>query len=180
MQIPVNKDLDAYKDDFFKGLTFRQTFFAGLTLVSGLTVFSLFYFGLSLNTDLSVLLAMPFSAPFALYGFLRIRGMNPLEYVQRRKFLEDHQVFYLEPEFLEEALMGEKEDLSGVRRSESEGKTDSLPGRETGGLRAREGAGAGSSLCASAKDGLQADFQNEPGERTQSMFRKETEREGRA
>ena len=25
MQIPVNKDLDSYKDDFFKGLTLKQT-----------------------------------------------------------------------------------------------------------------------------------------------------------
>ncbi len=112
MQIPVNKDLDAYKDDFFKGLTFRQTFFAGLTLISGLTVFSLLYFGLSLNTDLSVLLAMPFSAPFALYGFLRIRGMNPLEYIRRRKFLEDHPVFFFVPEYLEEVLLGEKVQLN--------------------------------------------------------------------
>ena len=41
MKIPVNKNIDVYKDDFFKGLSMRECLCALLTLVSGTAVFFL-------------------------------------------------------------------------------------------------------------------------------------------
>ena len=34
MKIMVNDNIDEYKDDFYKGLTFRQTLFAGLAVMA--------------------------------------------------------------------------------------------------------------------------------------------------
>ena len=41
MKIPVNKNIDVYKDDFFKGLSMRECLCALLTVASGTAVFFL-------------------------------------------------------------------------------------------------------------------------------------------
>ena len=49
MMVPVNPNLDAYKDDFFKGLTMKQTLYAvSAVTVSGLMM-SFFLLYLKMN-----------------------------------------------------------------------------------------------------------------------------------
>ena len=48
MQIPVNKNIDDYKDDVFKGLTLRQAAMAALTVASGILGFAIGHFLLGL------------------------------------------------------------------------------------------------------------------------------------
>ena len=60
MQIPVNKNIDNYKDDFFKGLTMKQTLFAGLTLAVGVGVFVILNMVLHVYATLAIYLAVPF------------------------------------------------------------------------------------------------------------------------
>ena len=57
--IPVNQDIDSYKDDFFKGLTMRQTLFAVAAVVvsGGLLAFFLIY--LKLNASVAMYLTLP-------------------------------------------------------------------------------------------------------------------------
>ena len=85
MQFPVNRNIDNYKDDFFKGLTFKQTMFAGLTLAVGVGVFVLLNMVLHLEATVSIYLAVPFCVPIAALGFLRPHGMSLFEYYRRKK-----------------------------------------------------------------------------------------------
>ncbi len=85
MQIPVNKDLDDYHEDFFKGMTLRQTAMAALTLAAGAGSFLLFYAVFQLPQTVALYLVFPAALPFALLGFLKIDGRTPLEYLRKRR-----------------------------------------------------------------------------------------------
>ena len=54
MMIPVNQDIDSYKDDFFKGLTMRQTLFAVAAVIvsGGLLAFFLLYLKVTVQNPL--------------------------------------------------------------------------------------------------------------------------------
>ena len=58
MKIPVNKNIDVYKDDFFKGLSMRECLCALLTLVSGTAVFFLSDSLLRLPQEVSLYLSL--------------------------------------------------------------------------------------------------------------------------
>ena len=66
--IPVNQDIDSYKDDFFKGLTMRQTLFAVAAVVvsGGLLAFFLIY--LKLNASVAMYLTLPVAFPIIAVG----------------------------------------------------------------------------------------------------------------
>lgn len=74
MKIPVNKNIDVYKDDFFKGLSMRECLCALLTLVSGTAVFFLSDSLLRLPQEVSLYCALPVSFLCAASGFLKISG----------------------------------------------------------------------------------------------------------
>lgn len=84
MQIPVNKNIDQYKDDFFKGMTMRQSVFGIATVTAGSVVFLFFYLYLKLPVMPSVYLMLPVALPVAIAGFLRIDGKTPGEYLKLR------------------------------------------------------------------------------------------------
>lgn len=82
MKIPVNKNIEEYKDDFFKGLTLRQTVTAAAAVVSGIAVFILCYAGKAPQT-ISVYLTMPVVFLIGGSGFLKLEGMSPVTYIRR-------------------------------------------------------------------------------------------------
>ena len=84
MKIPVNKNIDVYKDDFFKGLSMRECLCAFLTLVSGTAVFFLSDSLLRLPQEVSLYCALPVSFLCAASGFLKISGMPPLVWMRKR------------------------------------------------------------------------------------------------
>jgi len=100
MQIPVNKNIDNYKDDFFKGLTMKQTLFAAMTLAVGVGVFCLMNMFFHLDATLSIYLSVPFCVPVAALGFLRPHGMSMREYSRRKKEIKAVPILYFEPDYL--------------------------------------------------------------------------------
>ncbi len=97
MQIPVNKDLDDYKEDFFKGLTLRQTVMAALTVAAGIGAFVLFYFVVRLPQTIALYLIFPFAVPVALAGFMKIDGKTPYEYLKMRLRVTSNPVYTFKP-----------------------------------------------------------------------------------
>lgn len=102
MQIPVNKNMDEYKDDFFKGLTFKQTMICVAALGTGISVFLFFYLGMGIGQNLSVYLTLPVVFPIAASGFLKIGGMAPREYFRKKKAVKEMPVYFYSPAMLRE------------------------------------------------------------------------------
>jgi len=98
MMIPVNQDIDSYKDDFFKGLTMRQTLFAVAAVVvsGGLLAFFLIY--LKLNASVAMYLTLPVAFPIIAVGFIKIHGIPLGEYLKRKKKVEQQSSFFYQPE----------------------------------------------------------------------------------
>ena len=84
MQVTVNKDLDSYKDDFFKGLTLKQTAISIISVAAGTGT----YF-----------FASPVVLPIAAGGFLRIHGMTPALYLKRRRETVCRDAWFFSPDF---------------------------------------------------------------------------------
>ncbi|MCD7819554.1 MAG: PrgI family protein [Lachnospiraceae bacterium] len=106
MQIPVNKDIDDYKDDFFKGMTLRQTTMCVLTLAVGIGCYFLCNSVLGLPQTVSLYLVFPAALPFAAAGFLKIDGMPPLEYLKRRREVTQTPLYRYRPMVFERVESG--------------------------------------------------------------------------
>ena len=95
----INPDVAAFKDDFFKGLSFRECVFGGqamfqiyevwfdrifscalLTGVGGILLLH-FYFGVGINT--AITLCMPVIGIIGLCGFYHKNGMTLVQLVRR-------------------------------------------------------------------------------------------------
>ena len=87
MRIAVNKDIEAaYKDEFFKGFTLRETLHiaAAFAIVAGVT-FALYKFaGLSLSVG--VYLGAPLGFPVIYIGFKRFQGLTLGEYMKEKSY----------------------------------------------------------------------------------------------
>ena len=94
MMVPVNQNIDSYKDDFFKGLTMRQTLFAVAAVVvsGGLLTFFLLY--LKMNASLAMYLTLPFTFPIIAAGFVRIHGIGLSDYLKRKKKVQNQPSFW--------------------------------------------------------------------------------------
>lgn len=133
MQIPVNKDIDEYKDDFFKGMTLKQTVMCALTLGVGAGCYFLCNGVLGLPQTLSLYLVFPAALPFAAAGFLKIDGLPPLEYLKRRRDVTKRPVYRYRPvvfermelkteTFNEEIRSGEGSDRNSRKKQEETDK----------------------------------------------------------
>ena len=100
MQIPVNKDLDSYRDDFFKGLTLKQTALSVVSIAAGTGAFLFGFYILKLAQSVSFYLALPVVLPIAATGFLRIYGMTPFEYLKKRQYTIRHEKYRFIPDAL--------------------------------------------------------------------------------
>ena len=100
MMIPVNQDIDSYKDDFFKGLTMRQTLFAVAAVVvsGGLLAFFLLY--LKLNASVAMYLTLPVAFPIIAVGFIKVHGIPLGEYLKRKKKVQQQSSFFYQPEMV--------------------------------------------------------------------------------
>ena len=128
MMIPVNQDIDSYKDDFFKGLTMRQTLFAVAAVVvsGGLLAFFLIY--LKLNASVAMYLTLPVAFPIIAVGFIKIHGIPLGEYLKRKKKVEQQSSFFYQPEMVFWSNQGmlpkeEGEEMSDMKnRNQNGGK----------------------------------------------------------
>lgn len=76
MQTPINQDIDKYKDDFFKGLTMKETLWGAGGFLVGVLIIGLLFFGFNIPVELAVFIALPFIAIFGLNGFYSKNGMS--------------------------------------------------------------------------------------------------------
>ena len=81
MEIKINKEVRDYSEKVLFGLTARQ-FILGLAAVA---VALVLYFILPLQTDLKLLICLIATAPFIVFGFARVQGHTPEEYLKRRR-----------------------------------------------------------------------------------------------
>ncbi len=81
MEIKINKEVRDYSEKVLFGLTARQ-FILGLAAVA---VALVLYFILPLQTDLKLLICLIATAPFIIFGFARVQGHTPEEYLKRRR-----------------------------------------------------------------------------------------------
>ena len=126
MQIPVNKDLDSYQDDFFKGLTLKQTALSILSVAAGTGMYLVSSYLLHLPQTISFYLALPVVLPIAATGFLRIHGMTPGEYIRRKRGVRKKELFT----FLPDALLCEMDGEAGRSEKKTLLMLDDLTDKE--------------------------------------------------
>ena len=59
MQIPVNTNIDNYKDDFFKGFSAKETAYAGVILLIYLICYTVLTFCLFVPQTMAMYLSLP-------------------------------------------------------------------------------------------------------------------------
>lgn len=107
MLIPVNQNIDEYKDDFYKGLTLRQSVISLVTVAVGVLVYLALTGLFHLPQTLALYMTLPVVFPIAAYGFLKIHGMNIAEYLRKSSAVKERSSFSFTPQML---LYGTEED----------------------------------------------------------------------
>lgn len=72
----INQDIAAFKDDFFKGLSLRETIYGGIALIVGVAVPILLYLLYDVNVNISMTLCTPFIGIIGCMGFYEKNGMT--------------------------------------------------------------------------------------------------------
>ena len=107
MLIPVNQNIDEYKDDFYKGLTFRHSVISLVSVAVGVLVYLALTGLFQLPQTLALYMTLPVVFPIAAYGFLKIHGMNIAEYLRKSSAVKERSSFSFTPQML---LYGTEED----------------------------------------------------------------------
>lgn len=107
MLIPVNQNIDEYKDDFYKGLTLRQSVISLVTVAVGVLVYLALTGLFHLPQTLALYMTLPVVFPIAAYGFLKIHGMNIAEYLRKSGAVKERSSYSFIPQML---LYGTEED----------------------------------------------------------------------
>ena len=107
MLIPVNQNIDEYKDDFYKGLTLRQSVISLVTVAVGVLVYLTLTGLFHLPQTLALYMTLPVVFPIAAYGFLKIHGMNIAEYLRKSSAGKERSSYSFIPQML---LYGTEED----------------------------------------------------------------------
>ena len=116
MLIPVNQNIDEYKDDFYKGLTLRQSVISLITIAVGAVVYLTLTGVLHLPQSLALYLTLPVVFPIAAYGFLKIHGMNIAEYLRKRGAVKERSSYAFIPQMLiEEAINNTEQNGEQLR-----------------------------------------------------------------
>lgn len=102
MQITVNKNLDEYKDDFYKGLTLKQTVLSILTVIVGTGIFLFLYLICGIGQTSALYLAVVAALPVAASGFLKVHGLSLPAYFHKKKEVNRKTVFFFQSYLLQE------------------------------------------------------------------------------
>lgn len=84
MNTPINQDFDAYKEDFYKGLSKRETKYGVMAFFSGIVIMFLMMFVLHVNSLLATFVSMPIITLLGMNGFYTKNGMSFTELVKRK------------------------------------------------------------------------------------------------
>lgn len=119
MKIPVNKNIDEYKDDFFKGLTLRQTVAAASTLVVGIGGFFLVHLLFGIPQSISLYIVMPLAFAVGASGFLEIHGMSPYQYISKKIRITREPLYRSNSDAIWETYLQDRENKLKKRTAES-------------------------------------------------------------
>jgi hypothetical protein len=100
MKVQVNQNIDSYKDDFFKGLTFRQTAVSVIGVAVGAGIFLVLTRIAHLNQTIAVYILFPVVFPIIASGFLKVHGMDLKMYFLQRMRMQKMKALYYAPEIL--------------------------------------------------------------------------------
>lgn len=84
MNKPINEDFDKYKDDFWKGLSMRETCWGVAALIVGTSLMLFFILYLKWNTYVATGIMMPFVILIGFNGFYNKNGMILRVYLKRK------------------------------------------------------------------------------------------------
>ena len=84
MNTPINQDFDAYKEDFYKGLSKRETKYGAMAFFSGIVIMFLMMFVLHANPLLATFVSAPVVIILGMNGFYTKNGMSFTELVKRK------------------------------------------------------------------------------------------------
>ncbi len=84
MNTPINQDFDKYKEDFYKGLSKRETKYGAMAFFSGILIMFLMMFVLHANSLLATFVSMPIITLLGMNGFYTKNGMSFTELVKRK------------------------------------------------------------------------------------------------
>lgn len=84
MNTPINQDFDAYKEDFYKGLSKRETKYGAMAFFSGIVIMFLMMFVLQVNSLLATFVSAPVVISLGMNGFYTKNGMSFTELVKRK------------------------------------------------------------------------------------------------
>lgn len=98
MNIPINRNIDEYQDDFYKGLSSRQVGYAVVLILTGGGAFGVSYFVLGLPQMFCIYITILFALPIAVTGFLKISGMSIPEFLKKRKLVIENPLFLYDSE----------------------------------------------------------------------------------
>lgn len=83
MRIPINKEIEvAYKDQFIRGFSIRETGYIALALGIVFVVGFIVWHFFRLPINLCAYIGMPFAVPPILIGFKYIQGLTLVEYIK--------------------------------------------------------------------------------------------------
>lgn len=78
----LNPDVAAFKDEFFKGLSFRECLYGGGALFTGAGGILLLHFYFGMNINAAITMMMPFIGVIGLCGFYHKNGMTLVQIIK--------------------------------------------------------------------------------------------------
>lgn len=96
MNIPINKNIDEYKDDVYKGLSTHQIIYSVAVLGIGVAAFLLVKYYFHVPMILTVMVTAIVTMPVAFIGFMPICRMPVPEYLKKRKKVIENNTFIYE------------------------------------------------------------------------------------
>ncbi|MFV0362367.1 MAG: PrgI family protein [Suipraeoptans sp.] len=84
MNIQINKDIETYRSEMWKGLTLRQLTFVGAGIVVGSLTMLLVYKYCYVPLEMATYIGLPIIIGIGVFGLAKINDMTLLEYIKER------------------------------------------------------------------------------------------------
>lgn len=83
MNKPINKDIDAYRQDVWKGLSARELVYGSIALISGAALILVLYFKLGMPVNVASMIAIPVVIGVGFNGFYTKNNMTAAEIIKK-------------------------------------------------------------------------------------------------
>ena len=105
----INQDIDAIKDDFFKGLTLRECIYGGIAFVFGVGLIIGLIYGAGVDSSIAIFFGIPIIAVIGLCGFYTLNGMTLVEMIKKKL-----HIIFSKPLTYHTMNPNEKEEVSKI------------------------------------------------------------------